>query len=72
VNRSVHASGRRIRADWPYEFGGFAAIYAAGRIGGLPGDLWSWTSLVTIGLAWLGLALFDRAYQRGEIEVRRS
>jgi hypothetical protein len=72
VKRSAHAFGRRIRADWPSEFGGFVAIYAAGRIGGLPGDLWSWTSLAVIGLAWLGLALFDHAYQRGEIEVRRS
>jgi hypothetical protein len=69
VKRSAHALGRRIRADWPTEFGGFAAIYLAGRIGL---DGWSWTSLAVIGLSWLGLALFDRAYQRGEIEVRRS
>lgn len=68
MKQSVHSLNRRIKADWPSEFGGFVAIYVAGRIG--LDDPWSWPSLAVVGLAGLGLALFSRAYQRGEIEVR--
>lgn len=68
MKSSVYSLNRRIKADWPAEFGGFVAIYLPGRIG--LGDLWSWSSLFVVGLGWLGLALFERAYQRGELEAQ--